>query len=72
MDNIAQEGDRKHNSKKDAANSCMVDVQDSCVICKGKHQLHEYKDFLAMSHNQKMAIIKKNALCINCLRQAIS
>ena len=38
------------------------------MACNAKHQLHKFRDFCAMTHNRKMAIVKKNALCINCLR----
>ena len=38
------------------------------VACKGKHQLHKCRDFCTMSHDQEMTIVKKNALCMNCLR----
>ena len=72
-ENIAQEGNWKLDSKKSAANLYVVDVQDSCVACKAKHQLHTVcvcRDFCAMSHDRKIhvAIVKKNALCMNCLR----
>ena len=70
-ENIAQEGDRKHDSKKSTVNLNVVDVQDSCVACKGKHQLHKCRDFCAMSHYRKMAIVKKNALHTNCLKPGL-
>ena len=68
-ENTTQETDWKCDSdKKSAVNSYMVDVQDSCVACKGKHQLHMCRDFRCKSRNRKMAIVKKNALCMNCFR----
>ena len=69
LENIAREGNWKHNdSKKSAVNLYVVDVQNSCVACKAKHQLHKHRDFCTMSHDWKMAIVKKNTPCINCLR----
>ena len=67
-ENNAPGGNRKHDSKKYTVNSFVVNIQVSCVACNAKNQLHKCRDFCAMSHNQKMAIVKKNALCINCLR----
>ena len=44
-------------------------ASDNCVACKnGKHPLYTCKDFPRMSHKQKMAIVKNNSLCLNCLK----
>ena len=65
-ENTAREGNWKRDSGKISAfNLCVVNIQDSCVACNAKCQC---RDFCALSHNRKMAIVKKNALCINCLR----
>ena len=67
--NIVQESDwKREGSRKSTVNSYMVNIQDRCVAFNAKHQLHMCRDFLAMSHDQKMAIVKKNAFCMNCLR----
>ena len=68
-ENIARDDDRKHDSgKKSTVNLYVVNIHDSCVACKGKHQLHKCRDFRGISHDWKTAIVKKNALCMNCLR----
>ena len=68
-ENIVQEGDRKRNSgKKSNVNLNVVNIQNSCVGCNAKHPLHKCRDFCTVSNDRKMAIVKMNALCINCLR----
>ena len=67
-ENITLEVDRKYDSKKSAVRSYVADVQETCVACKAKHPLHKCKEFCTMPHDRKMTIVKKNALCLNCLR----
>ena len=44
-------------------------VKDCFVVYKaGKHPLHACKSFRASPHSKKVAIVKKNRLCINCLK----
>ena len=58
-ENTAREGNWKRGSgKKSAVNSYVVNIQDNCVACNAKHQC---SDFCTMSHDWKMAIVKKNA-----------
>ena len=60
--NIARESDwKREGSRKSTVNSYMVNIQNRCVAFNAKHQLRKCRDFLAMSHDQKMAIVKKNA-----------
>ena len=69
LENIARDEDWKYyRGKKIAVNSYVLNIQDSCVACNGKHQVHKCGNFRTMSHDREMAIVKKNAICINCLR----
>ena len=63
LENIEREGDLKGDSsrKRPSVKLYVADVQDSCVACRAKHQLHKCKDFCTMFHDGKMAIIKKNS-----------
>ena len=46
-----------------------TNTSENCVACRnGKHPLYTCKDFRTMSHEKKMAIVKDNGLCLNCLK----
>ena len=64
-----REGDwRRDSSKKSAVNLYVVNIQESCVACNAKNLLHKCRNFCAMSHSWKMAMVKKKALGMNCSR----
>ena len=66
LGNIIKAGDWKLDaSKKSTVKLYVADVHDSCVACNAKHQLHTCRDFCTMFHEQKMAIVKKNALAVH-------
>ncbi len=39
----------------------------SCVICRGQHLLHTYKQFINMSPESRVACVRQHGLCLNCL-----
>ena len=42
---------------------------DVCPVCKNpKHPLYTCAQFKALTHDQKMAVLKSHDFCINCLR----
>ncbi len=44
-------------------------VDTNCVACKGeKHPLYSCSKFKTLPHDRKLAVVKSNNLCINCLR----
>ena len=46
-----------------------VSITDSCVVCKtNSHLLFSCGKFKALSHEAKMAAVRANNLCMNCLR----
>lgn len=44
------------------------DHKKPCLACSGKHSLYTCKKFLDFSLESKLAFVKNNKLCVNCLR----
>ncbi|XP_043263915.1 uncharacterized protein LOC122404086 [Colletes gigas] len=42
--------------------------QQNCVMCKGEHPIYSCTRFLQLSARDRLNIVKKARLCINCLR----
>ena len=41
---------------------------NSCTVCSGTtHPLYTCRKFRSLSHNQRLAVVKSNQLCFNCL-----
>lgn len=46
-----------------------VSEASDCLVCKtDKHPLYMCQQFKALSHDQKISIVKKNGICMNCLK----
>lgn len=44
-------------------------MSNACVVCKGdKHALFTCPQFKSMNRDKRMAILRNNGLCINCLK----
>ena len=61
-ENVTRKDDWKWNTSthepKTFAKLYVSEVQDSCVMCKGKHQLHKCKDFCTMPYEWKWPLLK--------------
>ena len=73
LENTIRENDWKHlpasfDRNAPSRPSYIADIEENCVACKAtKHPLHGYKVLQTFRHNRKMASVKENGLCINCL-----
>ena len=47
----------------------LANAGNSCAICNGPtHTLYVCKKFRSLSHDQRIAAVKSNQLCFNCLK----
>ncbi|XP_066593610.1 uncharacterized protein [Prorops nasuta] len=47
----------------------VTNAQRTCVLCKNSHLLYQCREFQALPTLQRIAVVKKNNLCQNCLRK---
>ena len=52
-----------------ASFAASTDTTNNCIVCKtDKHPLYTCSRFKSMNHDDKIAVLKSNNLCLNCLR----
>nr|XP_039258111.1 uncharacterized protein LOC120334671 [Styela clava] len=56
-------------SSRQTAKSKTTHFSDSCVCCKGSHDLNDCTAFLKKSYNDRIEFIKSNGICFACLRK---
>jgi len=56
-------------SKRGASLATTVKVK--CNYCRGEHSIYYCKDFLALAIPQRISEIRKNKICVNCLRSTV-
>ena len=59
---------RNHTGKRVSSFSATVVSSMNCVACKReRHPIYACSKFKALTHDERMTIIKSNSLCLNCL-----
>ena len=67
VNRLAQSVPHKENAQLKPA--YFATAVNSCTVCGGtKHSLHTCRKFRSLSHHQRIAAVKSNQLCFNCLK----